>query len=248
MWNQAKFLPDQVTKLSEVDAVKALKEAFKNIYKSYPSNNTLAILYAQTALETGRFAKGFHCYNWGNIKSRPDDGFYWTMFRCSEVINGVNTFFDPPHDQCKFKAYKTAIEGAEDYINFLSKRKRYVAAWAALLEGNPEKYSHELKIAGYYTANEALYTKGVISLTNEFHRKYDSLSGSLINTTISKTIPQLFTDNELEIIKNSIISSGNIILDDYFASNPRYDDHDYDNDVKIEKPSFWQSLKNKFIK
>lgn len=247
-WDQSKFLPDQTTKLSESDAVRALKEAFKNVYKSYPSNNTLAILYAQTALETGRFKTGFHCYNWGNIKSRPDDGFFWTMFRCSEVIKGINTFFDPPNDQCKFKAYRTAIEGAEDYISFLSKRIRYAKAWAQLLAGNPEQYSHELHVAGYYTADEGLYTKGVISLTNEFHKKYDNLSGEIIHNDPPQTIPQLFTDAELSIIKASIVESGNFILDDYFKSTTKSYDDDEISAAEPIKLGFWDGVKNIFTK
>ncbi len=143
-----------------------------------------------------------------------------------------------------------AVEGAEDYITFLSKRTRYAKAWTALLEGNAEKYSHELKIAGYYTADETLYTKGVVALTNEFHKKFGNLP---LNETIktpepSKTIHQIFTDEELDVIKNSIIASGNIILDDYFASNPRYFDEDEHNYFKVEKVSFWDSFKKIFKK
>lgn len=160
------------TVLSEGEAVYALREAWKKLYGEYPSNDSLALLYAQTALETGRW-RSIWCYNFGNIKRSGDEDY--CMFRCNEVINGKLEWFDPPHRQTWFRAYPSALDGAYDYICFLSQKKRYKSAWEAIKIGNPTLYSHNLKVAGYYTANETLYTKGVVSLTNEFKRKADKL-------------------------------------------------------------------------
>jgi hypothetical protein len=168
--------------LEQGEAAVALREAWKRVYNKYPSDESLALLWSQSALETGRWKK-IRNYNFGNIKKRhanpkykvKDDTHYFTMFRCNEVLKGKLKWFDPPHIQTHFRAYKTVIDGAEDYIVFVSKKKRYTKAWEQVLKGDPKAYSQELKKAGYYTASEEKYTKGVVSLTNEFLRKKETL-------------------------------------------------------------------------
>lgn len=168
------FLEDEVKQIGEGEATYSLREAWKTIYGTYPSNKSLALLWSQWALETGR-GKAIHCYNFGNLKRSSDDSTDWTMFRCSEILNGKEVFFDPPHPQTHFRAYHTAIDGAADYILFLSKRKRYAKAWVQVQKGDAAAFSHELKVAGYYTANEARYTEMVVKLTTEFLGKVNKL-------------------------------------------------------------------------
>lgn len=173
MWDKSKFLENKLTKLGEGEATYSLREAYKRVIGEYPTKQTLAILIAQTALETGRW-KSMHNGNWGNIKSRPNDGRYWTMFECGEIINGKEVIFKPPHDQCKFRAYLTPIDGAEDYIKFL-KTTRYTKALAQLQNGKVAEYTTELKKAGYFTANLRRYISTMTKLYNEFMRKMNSL-------------------------------------------------------------------------
>jgi len=173
------FLIDEVKKLEEAEAAYALREAWKKIYGQYPSDKSLAVLWAKSALETGRW-KIIHCYNFGNIKKLGthrgnDDGHYFTMYRCSEILNGKEVWFDPPHYQTHFRAYKTVEAGAEDYIRFVSQKKRYLKAWQEVINGDPRAYSHELKKAGYYTASESLYTAGVVRLFDSFMKRKDEL-------------------------------------------------------------------------
>lgn len=163
---------DVVKQISEGEAAYALREAWKKLYNDYPSVECLALLWAQWALETGR-GKAIHCYNFGNIKRSGDEDY--CMYRCNEVIGGKLQWFDPPHRQTHFRAYATAVDGAYDYISFLSKKTRYLKAWEQVKNGDSAAFSHELKVAGYYTADEAMYTKGVVSLTNEFKRKAPTL-------------------------------------------------------------------------
>ncbi len=170
------LVEDVVKKISEGEATYALREAWKMLYGVYPSLDSLALLWSQYSLETARGAS-IHCANFGNIKKNynPDDGHDWCMFRCSEIINGKNTFYDPPHIQTHFRAYKSTADGAYDYIKFLSQKKRYVKAWEQIKLGNPAAFSHELAVAGYYTANEQMYTKGIVRLTEEFKNKSKTL-------------------------------------------------------------------------
>jgi hypothetical protein len=171
------YLPDEKKALSEGEATYALREGFKLVYGKYPSDKSLAVLWAKSALETGRW-KEMHCYNFGNIKKRhvPDDGHYFTMFRCGEILKGKEIFFDPPHPQTHFRAWKTPEDGAKAYIMFVGNtRGRYFPAWLKVLDGDPEGYSRELSRLGYYTASVELYTKGVVRLFNEFMSKKEEL-------------------------------------------------------------------------
>lgn len=166
------LIADQVKQISEGEATYALREAWKLLYNQYPSLDSLALLWAQWALETGR-GKAIHCYNFGNIKRSGDEDY--CMYRCNEMLNGKWEWFDPPHKQTWFRAYSTAVDGAYDYIKFLSQKTRYQKAWAQVKLGDPAAFSHELKVAGYYTAIEAQYTKGVVKLTTEFKKKAKEL-------------------------------------------------------------------------
>ncbi|MHA2426431.1 MAG: glucosaminidase domain-containing protein [Candidatus Hermodarchaeia archaeon] len=171
-----KFVDCVDTPLTEAEATYYLKTAWKKIYGVYPSINALALLWAQSAGETGRW-KFLRCNNWGNIKKRDD--WKYTSYDAGEVltINGVTKhyMFYPYHPETFFAAWDTPLEGAEAYIRFLSQRKRYNKAWVELMAGDPVAYCRELKAAGYFTADLAHYTKGVTRLTNEFKKKADKL-------------------------------------------------------------------------
>lgn len=173
-------LPDVVKTLQEGEAAYALRKAWYKVYGTYPSDKSLAVLWAKSALETGRW-KFIHCYNFGNIKKKwptkysPDDGHFFCMYRCGEVLNGKHEMFDPPHFQTHFRGYKTVEDGAEDYLRFVSQQKRYAKAWDKVVQGDPVGYSHELRVAGYYTADEQRYTAGVVRLFDEFMKRKDEL-------------------------------------------------------------------------
>ena len=171
-----KFVDCLETPLTESEATYYLRTAWKKIYGVYPIINALALLWAQSAGETGRW-KFLRCNNWGNIKKRED--WKYTSYDAGEVltIDGVTKhyMFYPYHPQTFFAAWDTPLDGAEAYIRFLSQRARYKRAWVELMAGDPITYCRELKIAGYFTADLALYTKGVVNLTNEFKRKVDKL-------------------------------------------------------------------------
>ena len=65
------FMDSKNTPLTESEATYYLKNAWKNIYGVYPSIDSLALLWAQSAGETGRW-KYLRCNNWGNIKRRKE--------------------------------------------------------------------------------------------------------------------------------------------------------------------------------
>ena len=167
--NNELFVAHQITKLTEHEAAQALRMAWKEVFEEEPTLDQLALLWAQSALECGRW-KYLHNYNFGNIKAIP--GHVFTQFRCDEYINGKRVWFDPPHEATSFCAYLTASAGAAAYIRFLSEKKWYQKAWQQVIAGDPVAYCHALKMAKYYTASEESYTKGVVSLCNEFKKKH----------------------------------------------------------------------------
>ena len=166
------FVAEKLTPLSESEATFFLKKAFLHVVGSEPSFEVLALLWAHSALEVGRW-RYIHNNNWGNIKRLL--GQKYTSYRCSEILKGKEVWFEPYHPQTFFAAWDTPLDGAIAYLEFLKNRKRYAKAWKALLTGDPSIYAHELKVAGYYTADEKRYTALVVKLTEEFKKKSATL-------------------------------------------------------------------------
>lgn len=162
------FIPPQKTFFTEHDLATAIQVGFRELFQKDIPVAALAILWAQFALECGR---GKQCYNWniGNIKRLKNH--HWTMYRCSEIINGMEIFFDPPHPQTHFCAYRSLNEAVTEHLKFLT-QSRYSKALKVAIDGNPEEYVLQLKKAGYFTASVNLYLKAVNSLYLEFTKKY----------------------------------------------------------------------------
>lgn len=229
------YVPTIIKKFSEAEAAYALRQAWKRQYGNYPGNNQLALLWAQSALETGRW-KIIRNFNFGNIKKKwanpkyniKGDEHKFTMFATGENLwnqakrKSEYHWFEPPHIQTHFRAYDTLIDGAEDYLLFVSKNKRYAKAWQEVLNGDPRAFSHELRAAGYYTASEELYTKGVIRLTDEFLRKADTLLAWEPETQLEPPPDQpeeLFTEWERQQIMNQVSMSIHNSIEEYFANS-----------------------------
>lgn len=160
-----KLIPNKLTKMSASEVLGAFRAAITKIVGTAPSNSTLAILVAQSALECARWVS-MHCFNFGNI--RPAAG--WTgdycQFRCNEKINGAWVWFDPPSAGSNFVGFEAAEDGAEFYIRKLI--EKWPEAWAAALRGDTAGFVHGLKQRGYFTADEAPYLLGVQRLCTEF--------------------------------------------------------------------------------
>jgi flagellum-specific peptidoglycan hydrolase FlgJ len=157
------YLPAEKCYLTLADAIFRFRNAFKNMTGISPSDETLSCLLAQSALET-EFWKS--CWNWnfGNIRINIDkiqSDEYFTMFVCNEVINNKIIWYKPGETESIFRAFKTPEEGIKQHFYFKIK-DRYWKAWEEVLNGNPSNYAHELKIAGYYTAGEKIYTNGLV--------------------------------------------------------------------------------------
>lgn len=184
----ATWVPSRATPLDFDTAESALRSALHSETLAAPTNTTLALALAKTALETGRWQK-MYLWNWGNIKA--DIATYpgsYQCYPCNEVLGGKVVWFsprgrlagksgpvvaepyeDPPgHPQTRFRAYVNAADGAQEYVAFQARVKRYAAAWQRLLAGDVDGYVRALSKAGYFTAPVETYLKTVRSLHAEF--------------------------------------------------------------------------------
>jgi hypothetical protein len=156
------------TVLSRVEAARAIRDACARVFGVVPAGETLAILVAQSALETGHW-RSMWCWNFGNIRGSFQGA--WTSFRAGEIVDGREIFLDAGPTN-KFRAYASAGAGAEDFVRFLGtatrpgQTNRYAAAWAAALRGDALTYALELGRAGYYTANREKYAATVRTLVD----------------------------------------------------------------------------------
>ncbi len=179
------------TNVSQSQMEDTIRESWNELFGYKPSNEQIAMIMAQNSLETNN-RKSMWNYNIGNLTT---DG------------KGQYNFFDDltTNEQVKpkvwkklrlkYRAYTSLKEGVLDYLKFL-KGKKYSSAWEHIENPNPEKFSKALKAAGYYTANEAPYTKAISKLYNQYSGQNQSLPQDKIlpqNKTLSQK--RLSNDN-----------------------------------------------------
>ncbi len=158
-------LPDVLTHVGPEELATALVIAWRALFGVAPARKSILVLLAQSALETGRW-KSCHAWNLGNFKSRPGDGRSWTFYRCNEILNGKIEWFNPPHPQCRFRAFQSLQEGAVDYLG--SMRRNFASAWPAVLSGDPRAFVCSLKAANYFTADEGPYEHSATSIFQQY--------------------------------------------------------------------------------
>ena len=196
----SKELPVVKTEATIQDVIRAFAYAWLQLFNEIPKKESICILLAQSALETGRW-KSMHCWNFGNIKSVANDGRDYCYFACNEELdpnyakkvvansNGLAkitgytvkgkaiVWLYRPHPGCKFRAFDTIEEGAIDHLSFI--RYRYgkkAGVWDAVLKGDVVSYCQALSKNGYFTADVGGYTKSVSSIFREYMKNDLDLS------------------------------------------------------------------------
>lgn len=160
-------LPAIRTPVTWSELAVALCTVYRAIKGQTPKRESIFVLLAQSAIETGWW-KSCMCWNLGNVKSRDGDGRCWTFYRCSEILDGKEVFFDRPSPQARFRAFQTLAEGAIDHVSFLAQSSRYAGAWAEVVAGRPREFVRALKAAGYFTAAEQPYEDSVARIFDGF--------------------------------------------------------------------------------
>lgn len=181
----ATFFEDRLTPFTFEQAEEAARWALGAQMGHEPSDEVVALALSKIFLETGRLASS-HRWNLGNIKAATTYVGMYTAFACNEVLGGKVVWFspygrldkkggtvvaeafsgEPWHPQTRFRAYANHFDGMDQYVTFIA-TGRYKVAWAKLLSADVTGFVHELKVAGYFTADEAIYKAGVVSLYNE---------------------------------------------------------------------------------
>ena len=150
------------TPMSGADAALHLSEAWCARFGAPPEPRTLAVLWAQWALETGR-GQSMLGYNFAGLKGTGPTGkstVTWT-----HEGHGANEH----RERARFRAYDTAADGARDYLDLLA--TRFPGALRAAGEGSPDRFVGELRRGGYFTADPTKYRDAVKGLTHEYTRQ-----------------------------------------------------------------------------
>lgn len=189
----AEYMPPEVTTLDFEEAAEVHRWGLAE-EGSILTDEALALGMSKTALESGRWKK-MHNWNFGNVKCPETQPGMFTSFACNEVLKGETVWFAPEgeldrkggvvvgkvwdvppgHPQTRFAAFANRWDGIERYVSFLQ-RPRYLKAYRALLSGSAPAYVRELRAAGYFTAPEDQYLRGVASMQREFVAKLRGLS------------------------------------------------------------------------
>lgn len=188
-------VPSVKTVASAEDVARSLRKAWEVLFEEVPKLESVALLMAQSALETGRWKS---CYSWGlgNVKWTPATETDVCYRECNELLTpeaavaalvkasprtdgagldvelrGVSgdkqiVWFYPDHPASAFRAFKTLDEGAVNYLSVL--HKRFSSAWPAVVAGSPLEFVTRLKASRYFTAPLAEYLKAVNSLFLEY--------------------------------------------------------------------------------
>ena len=169
------YVEPKLTILDQRTAGDALKAAYKKVLNGIePDPNQMALMLAQSALETGNWRKIYN-YNFGNIKAGNSWAGNRTSFSCSEVIDGKEQHFKAGDPHAIFRAYANAELGAIDYLEvllsnvnwrkgFLSGQPAEFVKWLTAPD-DPSTPRYEGK---YFTASPDRYLKTITSLFLKF--------------------------------------------------------------------------------
>lgn len=188
----AAYVEPKRTPLTFDEAAQCMKWALTNQIGQSPADEVLALALAKSALETGRWTAIWNS-NWGNVKaSETYEGMYTCIVLNELLVRGGKlkaVWFAPEgelsgdpskggkliseplavppgHPQTRMRAFANNWDGVDQYVEFVA-TGRYSKAFQALLTGKADAYVRELKLAGYFTAIESVYLKGVASLQRE---------------------------------------------------------------------------------
>ena len=159
------------TRLDGPQAASALRTAWTQVTGRPPSEQTVAILTAQWAHETGNGASMYN-YNFGGIKGMGPSGLSVSQHTKEGFGASEHTIVD------RFRAYHTAEEGATDYVKLLT--QRFPEAIQSAQAGDPAGFVAGLKQRGYFTGDPVAYTRQVSSLTAQaLSRGYGAVGSHL---------------------------------------------------------------------
>lgn len=152
----AETLPVQNTPLTPSEAASALASAYLRVTGRAVSAPVLRLLLAQTALETGNWTRQINNFNFGNVKA---SGTYAGPY--------VQMYAEGSGPLERFRAYKSAADGAADYIEALQFRTNW---WTGLHTGTVDGFVAGLTMqpGAYFTANADRYKSTLAALVTKY--------------------------------------------------------------------------------
>ncbi|HVY27909.1 MAG TPA: glucosaminidase domain-containing protein [Polyangiaceae bacterium] len=157
--NTPGLVPVVRTKLDAGQAQEALRAAWEKVTGEAPSDKTLALITAQWAHETGNGASMYN-YNFAGIKGAGPGGLSVAQHTREGYGASERRIVD------NFRAYRTAEEGATDYVQLLN--KRFPEAVEGARQGDPGAFVRGLKSRGYFTGHEGAYLNSVASIASRY--------------------------------------------------------------------------------
>ena len=167
-WKQTEYQPTEIEiahprKLTATLPKMALAYArgFRVIFGKTIPRRTLALLLAQSAVETGNWKKGYYEYNPANITTTRARGFYF-----------LPDDADLPREQRhKYAPYPDEQTGAQAHIATLMRVHR--PAWDMMLsdDATPEDIARSLRRTGFFESDPEPYGKAMASKFDEVMRK-----------------------------------------------------------------------------
>jgi hypothetical protein len=146
------------TPLGEDEAAVHLARAWISVAGTAPSAQTLSLLWAQWAHETGR-GRRMRGFNFAGIKGNGPEG--------DSFVAWTREVTSRPEQRTRdtFRAYSTPEGGAHDYVRLIS--SRYPAAWRAAVRGDVTRFVRALDLGGYFTDSDRAYSRALSSLARE---------------------------------------------------------------------------------
>lgn len=99
--------------------------------------------------------------SWYAPPGRRRDSYTQNVVQTDGGNSRENLWFFPTHSGCKWRAFRTAKEGARSWIDFFKLRRPN--AWQQIIAGNIFGYADALISMGYFTENAEKYKKRLIS-------------------------------------------------------------------------------------
>jgi hypothetical protein len=211
-----KRLNAEVTAVTFSEVAHALEAAWTERLGRAPRRESLCLLLAQSALETGHW-KTAYCHNLGNAKASPawkgdhcfypadeivdehraaqalalraprTDGVAGHDVELTRLRSGqVQVTLHPDHPWCRFRAFDALQEGARDYLDLLL--RRFEGAWSAVEAGDPKGFVCALHELHYFTTSVERYLPPLQQLFTQFSK---TLAGPASPSPVTEAAPVL---------------------------------------------------------
>jgi hypothetical protein len=149
-----------------------LGRSYIRLFQQYATREWCLTFIGQCYTECGDGGHNCWAFNLGNVQASPSGPYnYVTLGGAWEIVNGVRV-----NQAEHFRAFASLDEGCDQHVSFV--HQHYPEAFVSAISGDCAGFAHNLKMRGYFSADEHAYAAGV----STFFHKYASLPTSLWET------------------------------------------------------------------